>query len=230
MHVEKLQSDCARLAISCPDVSLLKAEINELLKEHPDDIIKLVVTRGAGERGYRPSVSAVATHFWDASPTHVTGKDWETNGIEVRFCHLRLGHQPALAGIKHLNRLENVLASAEWDDTNIAEGLLLDEDGSVICGTRSNLFLIKDNRIATPDLSRCGVAGVQRARVLSWSVQHGYEPQVRQVAKDELFDADELFLINSVIGLWPVRKLAHRRWSVFPLAMQIAHDLEADAA
>jgi 4-amino-4-deoxychorismate lyase len=225
VHLEKLQSDCTRLAISCPDAALLAAERDELLRAHPDDVIKLAVTRGAGERGYRPSVGAVATHFWDASPAHVICSDCETDGVEVRFCRLRLGHQPALAGIKHLNRLENVLAAAEWDDTNIAEGLLLDEGGWVIGGTRSNLFLIKDNQIATPDLSQCGVAGVQRSRVLSWSIQHGYEPRVRELAQGELFDADELFLVNSVIGLWPIRKLEHRSWSTFPLARQIAQDL-----
>ncbi|MGC2165160.1 MAG: aminotransferase class IV, partial [Gallionella sp.] len=160
--------------------------------------------------------------------SHAVPADWGTMGVKVRNCDLRLGHQSALAGIKHLNRLENVLAAAEWDDQDIAEGLLLDATDNVVSGTRSNLFLIKSNQIITPDLSRCGVAGVQRSRVLSWATQHGYAQQIRDVHLNELFSADELFLVNSIIGLWPIRQLKQSNWAGFPIAMQIRHHLEAE--
>lgn len=229
LHFEKLLFDCTRLAIPCPDFELLSQELRNLLGHHPNGVIKLVVTRGAGERGYRPPESAVASLFWDASPGYVAPDDWATIGVKVRICDLRLGHQPALAGIKHLNRLENVLAAAEWNDPAIAEGLLLDGSDNVICGTRSNMFLIKENQIITPDLSRCGVTGVQRSRVLSWANKHGYAPQIRDVQLNELFGADELFLVNSIIGLWPIRQLEQSRWASFPIAMQIRRHLEAES-
>ncbi len=229
LHFEKLLSDCTRLAIPCPAFELLSDELNELLTQYPDSVIKLVVTRGAGNRGYRPSDPVLASRFWDTSPSVAVPADWATMGVEVRICELRLGHQSALAGIKHLNRLENVLAAAEWDDKNIAEGLLLDMANNVICGTRSNLFLIKNNQVVTPDLSNCGVAGVQRSRVLLWAKQHGYALQIRDVHLSDLFNADELFLVNSVIGLWPVRQVEEKTsWAGFPITMKIRSHLEAD--
>lgn len=229
LHFEKLQSDCARLAIPCPDYRLLSRELSDLLGRHPDSVIKLVVTRGIGERGYRPSVSAVSSRFWDASPLPGVAPEWATEGVQARICALRLGHQPALAGIKHLNRLENVLAAAEWDDPAIAEGLLLDELDNVICGTRSNLFLITNKQVITPELSRCGVAGVQRSRVMLWANRHEYTVQVRDVAMSELYNADELFLVNSIIGLWPIRQLEQSCWASFPIAMQIRRHLEVES-
>src|SRR5487761_2550584 len=99
----------------------------------------------------------------------------------VLFCELRLGHQPLLAGIKHLNRLENVLASSEWQGQDVQEGLLNDITGNVIGGTRSNLFMLRGNILYTPNLSRCGVAGVQRARVLDWAKQHGVTCNVADI-------------------------------------------------
>jgi 4-amino-4-deoxychorismate lyase len=134
---------------------------------------------------------------------------------------MRLGNQPRLAGIKHLNRLENVLAAAESNAADIAEGLLMDKDENVIGGTRSNLFLVSRGKLVTPDLSRCGVAGVQRDRVIAWAARHDIALQVRDIRLDEVLHADELFLVNSVIGIWPIRELEQQCWSAFPFAVRI---------
>jgi 4-amino-4-deoxychorismate lyase len=153
-----------------------------------------------------------------------------THGVRLRLCDLRLAIQPRLAGVKHLNRLENVLAAAEWNDPEIAEGLLLDSESHVVEGTRSNLFLVSQGVLVTPKLSRCGVAGVQRGRVLAWALQHGIALQVRDVTLEEVRQADELFLTNSLIGLWPVRELEQRVWSDFPMTTQIRHGLDGASA
>jgi 4-amino-4-deoxychorismate lyase len=142
------------------------------------------------------------------------------------MCRLRLTQQPRLAGIKHLNRLENVLAAAESNDAGIAEGLLMDAEGNVIEGICSNLFLVSRGELVTPDLSRCGVAGMQRDRVMAWAVQHNMPLQVRDVGLDEVMDADEVFVVNSVIGLWPICELEQRRWTDFPVAAQIRQYLD----
>jgi 4-amino-4-deoxychorismate lyase len=146
------------------------------------------------------------------------------------LCQLRLSQQPRLAGIKHLNRLENVLAAAECNDMEVAEGLLMDSDGNVIEGIRSNLFLVSQNKLITPDLSRCGVAGVQRERIMAWAARHNMPLQVRDVGLDEALHADELFIVNSVIGLWPIRELEKRHWSNFPVAAQIRYSLDQQDA
>ncbi len=231
LHFLKLQHDCAALGISCPDEALLRAELDQVLTQHPDGVVKLIVTRGEGMRGYAPPADVVPTRIWDSSPLPDYPAEWQTEGVKAQVCSLRLATQPRLAGVKHLNRLENVLAAAELNaaqrhDSRLAEGLLLDAEGRLVEGTRSNLFLVSQGQLVTPDLSRCGTAGMQRERVMAWAAQHGVTLQVRDVALEEALHADELFLVNSVIGLWPVRELGQRRWSHFPVAARIRHDLD----
>ncbi len=225
LHSQKLQHDCTALGIACPDIALLSAELGRLLMQHPDGVMKLIVTRGQGTHGYAPSAQTIPTHIWDVSPLPDYPLDRASHGIKVRLCQLRLSQQPRLAGIKHLNRLENVLAAAESNDTDIAEGLLMDAEGNVIEGTRSNLFLASQGELITPDLSLSGVAGVQRDRVIAWSTQHDMPLQIRDIGLDEVLHADELFVVNSIIGLWPIRELEQRCWSNFPIAAKIRHDL-----
>ncbi|TAN83834.1 MAG: aminodeoxychorismate lyase [Gallionella sp.] len=230
LHYLKLQHDCAKLGINCPDEALLCAELDQVLAQHPDGIVKLIVTRGEGARGYTPSAGAIATRIWDCSPMPDYPADWMTRGIKAHVCNLRLSAQPRLACVKHLNRLENVLAAAELHGVQAAEGLLLDAGGHLIEGTRSNLFLVLQGRLFTPDLSRCGVAGIQRGRVMAWALQHGIPLQVRDIALEEALQADEFFIVNSIIGLWPIRELGERHWNHFPLATQIRLDLEQQDA
>lgn len=230
LHYQKLLHDCTTLGIACPAPELLAAELNDLLARHPDGAIKLIVTRGQGMRGYAPPAHVEPTHLWDVSPMPDYPADWAINGIKARLCQLRLGQQPRLAGIKHLNRLENVLAAGEWNDAGIAEGLLMDAAGNVIAGTRSNLFVVTQGKLITPELSRCGVAGVQRDRVMSWAKRHNMPLQVRDVSLDEVQQADELFVVNSIMVLWPLRELEQNRWSEFPIAMQIRQSLEGTDA
>ncbi len=221
-HLNKLQQDCQALNIQCPPSARLTAELSGLLREHPQGVFKLIVTRGQGGRGYAPPVAAHPSHVWDVFPIPEYPAAWNTEGIRIRLCEIRLGHQPHLAGIKHLNRLENVLAAAEWQDPDIAEGLLCYSEGNVIEGTRSNLFLIRHGELLTPDLSRCGVSGVQRQRVLAWAAARHLPVSIGAVTLQDVLNADEVFLTNSVIGLWPVREFQQRQWQEFPLAREIA--------
>lgn len=221
LHLQKIQHDSAKLGIVCPALPQLSDELDGLLARHPEGIIKLIVTRGQGARGYAPPHCAEPTHVWDVSPVPVCPVDWAIQGIQLRVCETRLSEQPRLAGIKHLNRLENVLAAAEWRDAQIAEGLMLDAAGNVIAGTRSNLFLVRHGQLITPDLSRCGVAGVQRDRVIAYAAARAIPLQVRDVSLAEVLAADEVFLVNSVIGLWPVRALADCRWGEFPFVRKL---------
>lgn len=228
LHYRKLQQDCHALGIPCPGFEPLSVELQGLLATHSEAVLKLIVTRGMGMRGYAPPAEGAPTHIWDMLPLPQYPVDHARRGIKARVCELRLSIQPRLAGVKHLNRLENVLAAAEWDDAEIAEGLLLDAEGHVVEGTRSNLFLARQGKLVTPNLSRCGVSGVQRERVMAWAEQQGVPLEVRDVALDEVLQADEVFLVNSIIGLWPVRELQERRWEEFPLGTRIAQHLNSE--
>lgn len=224
-HLQRLMLGCERLGIPCPDVTTLTLESLDLCKGHDRAVLKLIVTRGVGGRGYRAPAQLqptriLARHPWPDYPDHAR------DGVRVRLCDMRLAQQPALAGIKHLNRLEQVLARAEWNDEDIAEGLLFDREDHVIEATMSNLFLVCGGQLITPDLSDCGVAGIMRTMILEIAADIGVMCNVRPVARAELFDAAELLLCNSLIGLWPVRQLDTHRLVPGPVTRRLQQALE----
>jgi 4-amino-4-deoxychorismate lyase len=228
LHYAKLAEDCARLALNCPGKSLFENDILFLATANQSGVVKLMVTRGAGLRGYAPQSAVTVTRIsmWSAMPQYTDTIIHE--GIQARWCQLRLGHQPLLAGVKHLNRLENVLARAEWQDADILEGLLLDVAGNVICGTMSNVFVIKGRYLYTPDLSSCGIAGVTRARLLDGAASLGLTAKVTELSKEDVLAADEVMLTNSVIGVWQIRSLGNKIWGAGQFTPLIRAYLEID--
>jgi 4-amino-4-deoxychorismate lyase len=211
-HYEKLTFDCRALAIEPPDGKQLLAEIHRLGAVSPDGVVKIIVTRGESGRGYRPEPDAAPTRILILGAPPAWPERFHSEGVRVRLCELRLAAQPRLAGVKHLNRLENVLARMEWDDPEFAEGILLDRAGRVVEGVMSNLFAVLAGRLVTPDLRRCGVAGVARERLLRAAAKRGTGVDVRDMDLQELLSAEALFLCNSLIGVWRVARLGERLW------------------
>ena len=228
-HYAKLHSDCAALGIPCPSASIVLREVRSAAAGYPHATAKIIVTRGSGPRGYASPQPCVPTRIVIAEPRTPPSQN-ATAGITVHLCRLRLAHQPALAGVKHLNRLENVLARAEWSDASVAEGLLLDQEGYAIGGTMSNLFIVDEGVLITPDLSRCGVAGVTRARVIELAKNAGVVCRIEHLPLQRVMNAGEAFLINSLIGLWPIARLAGRAWPQGKLMQQVRHWLESEDA
>jgi len=211
LQYAKLHHDCSALRIPCPSAIVLSTELQQLGKSQPDGVAKIIITRGVSTRGYAPAAQTDATRILSVSPAPTIPADYARQGVRVHLCKVRMGHQFLLAGIKHLNRLENVLATSEWQDQDVPEGIMSDISGFVVSGTRSNLFMLRGNILYTPNLTRCGVAGIQRDRVMNWAKQHGVISKVTDFRLEELVLADEIFLVNSVFGLWPVRELADYR-------------------
>ncbi|MGQ0384454.1 MAG: aminodeoxychorismate lyase [Gammaproteobacteria bacterium] len=212
-HCERLEAGARRLALPLPDRDLLHDEIARA-SAPGCGVVKLVVTRGSGPRGYRPPLEPQPRRI-------VTGSTWPerdpscwTRGVRVRWCQTRLGRNPALAGIKHLNRLEQVLACAEWSDDSIAEGLMMDERGHVIGGTRTNLFVSEGGGFATPALPDCGVAGIMRRAFAAWAVGQGLPVVERALEASDLDEGRSLLLTNSLIGAWPVSELDGRALAI----------------
>jgi 4-amino-4-deoxychorismate lyase len=164
-----------------------------------------MVTRGPGPRTYRPPAEPAVTRIVVSSaPKPRNDPD---DGIVVRLCDTPLGLNPRLAGLKHLNRLEQVLACAEWDDPAIAEGLMSAVDGRIVCATAANVFLVRDGQLVTPDIRDCGVAGVMRGIVLAAAREFAIATQVRDVVPADLSAADEVFLTNAITGVRPVGEI-----------------------
>jgi 4-amino-4-deoxychorismate lyase len=177
-------------------------------------VVKIVLTRGIGPRGYRPPRDAVPTRI-------VLGSDWPawppsaaTAGVRLGWCRTRLGRNAALAGIKHLNRLEQVLARAEWDDGDMDDGLMCDDRGRIIAATQANLFARVGGAWVTPRLDECGVAGVMRRAFRQWSADRGAPVGEGDLAVADVEAASAVVLTNALIGAWPVRELAGRRLEV----------------
>jgi 4-amino-4-deoxychorismate lyase len=143
----------------------------------------------------------------------------------VRWCETHLGRNPGLAGIKHLNRLEQVLAQAEWRDPDIAEGLMLDTEGEVVAATSGNLFIVRDGILCTPDLRYCGIRGVMRGRVLGVARSIGLAVEEQPLRRNDIEAASELFITNAVRGIRPVTALENSTWPVGDVATQLATTL-----
>ena len=206
-HMLRLSTGCRRLGIAEPDTELLFREAQSLIGQLANGVLKVIVTRGVGSRGYRTDSGQPASRVLTAQRMPDYPASYWQEGIRARLCHLRLGHNSALAGIKHLNRLEQVMARREWQDDGIMEGILRDQAGYVVEGTMSNIFLVHGAKIVTPALESCGVAGIMRGKILEIATAADFITEVRQVSKDELAQADEVFVTNSLIGLWPVKTI-----------------------
>lgn len=217
-HVDRLQTSCARLGINCPTTEKLAAIMRTALGRGDacSDFAtaRLVVAASDSPRGYRRTTSGSARFSIDLFDATPLPKAYYTGGVTVRRCNLRLAIQPALAGIKSLNRLEQVLARAEWDAADIFEGLMLDLDGRLICGTMSNVFIVVNSTVITPALTRCGVSGIMRAQVLQLLAEAGIACEVRDVTESELESAVEGFLTNSQFGVLPIRRCDDKEWAV----------------
>jgi 4-amino-4-deoxychorismate lyase len=212
-HMQRLQEGCRRLGLPMPGTGVLLGEARAVSQGLAQAVVRVTLTRGIGMRGYRPPAQPQAVRIVAAFQAPPADPVAQADGIRVRLCATRLASQPLLAGIKHLNRLEQVLARAEWDDAAIAEGLLCDAGGLAISATAANVFAVFGGVLATPALEHCGVAGVARAEVLAiWPKAHA-----REIPLAELRQADELFLSSSVRGILPVRELDGRSCAIGPV-------------
>ncbi len=224
-HLQRLLEGCDRLAIARPSIAVLEREVDLLLSMAPERaVLKLIVTRGSGGRGYRPPAAAEPTRILQLHPWPDHPPARRQSGVAVRLCATRLGINPALAGLKHLNRLEQVLARAEWQD-EFEEGLMLDVEGRLVAGTMSNLFLIDRHRLRTPAITRCGVRGIMRGVVVEAAHAAGVVVEEVDLSLGDLRSADGAFLTNALIGLWPIRVFEDRHWSPHPLCQALMETL-----
>jgi 4-amino-4-deoxychorismate lyase len=229
-HAAKLAADCGAIGLQCPDKALLEQDVGRICRVESFTVLKIVVTRGPAARGYSCPTQSVPTRIVLSSPLPNYPQTYAPAGVRVRVCALRLGAQRALAGVKHLNRLENVLARAEWSDPETAEGILRDTAGNIISGTMTNVFVVKGKKLITPALVECGVAGVTRQRVLEAAARNRVECEVRKLSLDEVVAADEIFLTNSVLGVWPVQELEGRGYAPGELTRAVQAWLKDDDA
>ncbi len=217
-HMDRLAAGCLQLGLPVTPQAILLREVQTVSAGHKNCVVKIIITRGTSGRGYAPASSVqssrvVSSYAWPADPGNLVD-----TGIRARICTLRLGLQPVLAGLKHLNRLEQVMAKAEWDNKDVHEGILLDPEDHVISAVSSNIFLIFGENLLTPRMDRCGVRGVMRANILDAFKSRS---QQRRILLDMLPDADEVFVCNSVRGIFPVTRIDHWEYPIGPVTREV---------
>ena len=216
-HWRRLARGASRLGLALPDPVQVQAEAASLFEEGGDGVLKLLVTRGGSARGYAPPAAGEVHWILSRNPLPPS-----STALRTTWCETRLAVQPALAGLKHCNRLEQVLARDECVRGGFDEGLMLDTEGTVVSATSGNLFVLRDGTWLTPAIDRCGVAGTCRAHLL-----------VPLAARESRIDpavvdaADAVFLCNAVRGILPVASLGSRRWAPHAALADAARALAA---
>jgi 4-amino-4-deoxychorismate lyase len=210
-HMDRLGAGCERLGLVMPAQAILLREVQTVSAGLADAVVKIVLTRDGRGRGYMPPegkdcVRIVSAHSYPGGVLEL-----QRNGIRARICEIRLAIQPALGGVKHLNRLEYVLASAELRKTGAAEGVLLDAEDHVISAVSANIFLVMEDRLLTPRLDRCGTRGIIRQHILT---EFSARCEQRRIMVDMLQEADEVFLCNSVRGIVPITAINDREYGI----------------
>lgn len=204
-QIARLCGDAAAIGIPLRNETVEQALAEPALPK--DAVIKICAWRGGAGRGYWPDPEA-APHLavYAHAPPSYPLDHWQ-QGIDVIRLTAALSRNPRLAGIKHCNRLDQVLAAEELAASNAVEGLCRDGDGNFVCGTRSNLFALVEGALHTPPVVDCGVRGVMREQLCELAAEQGLG--VRESAFNEalLARADALLLSNSLIGVWPVARL-----------------------
>lgn len=227
-HFARLIDGCRRLNIEFAEAEKLSSELSIVCQSLADNdaIIKVIITRGSGGRGYLATSGVEPTRIISTHPLPIYPDSYTQSGVKARLCTHTLSENVALAGIKHLNRLDQIIARNEWHDSDIAEGIMLDYAGNVIEGTMSNVFMVKAGKLFTPMLDKSGVAGVMRAQVISLAAELNISVVETNVCLEDFLAADEIFISNSVIGLWPVSKIDNTVYVVGPVTQNLQDVLQ----
>ncbi len=225
LHMQRLELGCRRLSLPHPPFRRLRRELAAHAEQRTEGVLKLILTRGVGPRGYRPSGRERGTRVISLHPLVRRARTPAPAPVEVRVCDTRIGINQTLAGLKTLNRLESVLARSEWSDPRIWEGLMRDTDDNFVCGTMSNVFVRRGSLLATPLLDRCGIAGVMRRWVLEQAGGLGVRMQERRLRWRDLERAEEVFMTNAVVGIVSVGVIRRGRLRVSIAGQQTAAEL-----
>ena len=224
-HLQRLEIGCQRLLLPTLNKPLIIQEAKQLANNCSKGILKIIMTRGSSGRGYQQPQIIDPTRVLSRHPFPEYPDSFQQQGVTLRFCQQRLALNPTLAGLKHLNRLEQILARAEWSDTSIQEGLMLDINDKVIEGTMSNVFFVTKGKLYTPSLEQSGIAGIIRDFVIRSAKKLGIKTQQGFFTKKDLLIADELFVTNSVIGLWAVQLLEQQSFTKGSVTQQLQREL-----
>ena len=216
-HLARLKLGAQRLYFPAIDWQLLSDEIELLantLIDKPQATIKVILTRGSGGRGYSSKDCDQPLRILSCHDFPEFYKQWQRDGINLILCEQRLSINPQLAGLKTLNRLEQVLIKHELEQKGALEGIVCDTNGLVIEACSANIFAYFDNQWHTPKLDGCGVKGVKRRQVIEAAEHAGVNITVDEIHIKDLLKANAICLTNALMGLVPVKQFQSHCYSI----------------
>lgn len=205
-HWQRLLRGAQVLKIPAPNESIVRDACNKLLKNSDRCILKIILTRGSGGRGYAAPPHPEPSLILSLHQAPATIRE----PVQLRWCETRLARQPLLAGIKHLNRLEQVLARSEWQDDSIFDGLMCDSDDNVVCTSSANVFVKIQGQWFSPKIDQAGIAGIARA----WVFAHWPQVQEAHLSRLQIQHAEAIFICNAVRGILAVNRLGELAFPV----------------
>jgi len=224
-HYKKIVEDCLALKITPPKEKDLLTDINSLFKSKKKSVGKFIISRGNSERGYKFSEDIVHNRFLIKTKMPIYPKEYFKLGVNLFVCKQKL-NPSILSGVKHLNRLENVMARQEWKGEYYADGILLDQNGYVIECISSNIFMRIGKTIYTPKISQVGIKGVTRGLIIKISMKLGFKIKETTFKLNKLLESDEVFITNSLFGVLQVKKIKNKLWQHQELASLFNQSLE----
>ncbi|EOW6846781.1 aminodeoxychorismate lyase [Cronobacter sakazakii] len=206
-HLARLHEGCERLMIPVPDIDTLRNEMRQAAQGQGSAVVKVIISRGAGKRGYSIAGCDAPTRIVSRGGYPDFYSEWRERGVSLAISPVRLGRNPNLAGIKHLNRLEQVLIRTHLEQTSADEALVLDSEGWVTECCAANLFWRKGKAVFTPRLDQAGVDGLMRRHIIGLLNQSVWRLSEINAPASALEEADEVFICNALMPLVPVRSI-----------------------
>jgi 4-amino-4-deoxychorismate lyase len=224
-HYQKIVEDCFALKITPPKEKDLLTDIDTLFKSKEKSVGKFIISRGNSERGYKFNEGITHNRFLIKTNMPNIPKEYFEHGVNLFVCKQKL-YPSILSGIKHLNRLENIMARQEWKGDDYADGILLDQNGYVIECISSNIFMRIGKTIFTPKINQVGVKGVTRGLIIKISKKLGFKINETSFKLNKLLDGEEVFITNSLFGVLQVKKIKKKFWLHQELASIFNQSLE----
>lgn len=218
-HKERIELTCQRLFIPPLDWNKVEEWVEAAIdasdhKQLAFSGLKIHVSRGTGGRGYSPTGvgNTQVTIQTFVYPAHYP--TWQSEGIRVGISTTKLGLNPLLAGLKHNNRLEQVLIKKEIDDSEYDDNIVLNIQDYAIEASAANLFWVIGCTLYTPELSNSGVAGIKRKQVLAYAQQHKLMVNINHFTLNDVLRADEVFITNALHGVVPIIQIDNEKFNI----------------
>ena len=211
-HVKRLKFGCQKILISFSLKKLYDYKKKILKKAcesgRKSGILKIIITRGSGGRGYRLVPKLEPSIILLVYPDVRIDENFYNEGVNLTYCKKRMSSNHFLGGTKNLNRLDSVLAASEFDENLFFEGIVCNNLGEIIEGTKTNIFFLKNNILHTPNINDVGIKGIIRDVIVEKKKINFFSEIVEcKIKKNDIEQAESIFITNSIYKILPVKSL-----------------------